>query len=166
MPCLDIRAYAARDNSSAVLLIALVVTSLNAASTDIERVVLYRLLAAASEEMPEVLSMAYDALLPQIQTTICTSSHPQIIRCASAILERALADPNYTFPAEDTPASESQRSLHHVYQQSISSANGFGGRGPMVGVLDDLRMKALVENGFGPPKMDKQVTFQMFAPPY
>jgi hypothetical protein len=74
-----------------------------------------------------------------------------------------MADPNYTFPTEDTMAGESQRSLHHVYQPSISSANGFGSRGPMVGVLDDLKMKGLTENGFGPVKMDRYVSLKICA---
>ena len=48
-----------RDNSTALLLITLVVTMLSTASTDVEKLILYRLLADASIEMPEVITMAY-----------------------------------------------------------------------------------------------------------
>ena len=45
------------DNSTALLLITLVVTLLHNCGSDVERLVLYRFLAEASMEMPEVLSM-------------------------------------------------------------------------------------------------------------
>ena len=47
-----------RDNSTAILLITLVVTLLSTASTDAEKLILYRLLADTSIEMPEVITMA------------------------------------------------------------------------------------------------------------
>lgn len=46
------------DNSTALLLITLVVTILNTASSDAEKLVLYRFLAEASVEVPDVVSMA------------------------------------------------------------------------------------------------------------
>jgi neurofibromin 1 len=46
------------DNSTALLLITLVTTILQTASSDIEKTVLYRFLAEASVDMPEVVSMA------------------------------------------------------------------------------------------------------------
>ncbi len=47
-----------RDNSTGLLLITLIVTMLSTASTDIEKLVLYRLIADACMEMPEVVTMA------------------------------------------------------------------------------------------------------------
>jgi len=46
------------DNSTALLLITLVVTILGQASSDTEKLVLYRLLAEASQETPEVVAMS------------------------------------------------------------------------------------------------------------
>jgi neurofibromin 1 len=46
------------DNSTALLLVTLVVTILNTASSDAEKLVLYRFLAEASVEVPDVVSMA------------------------------------------------------------------------------------------------------------
>lgn len=45
------------DNSTALLVISLVVTIVQTAATDAERAVLYKLLAQASTEIPEVLAM-------------------------------------------------------------------------------------------------------------
>jgi neurofibromin 1 len=112
-------------------------------------------LADASAEMPEVLCMAYDSLLPKLSTTLWTSSSPTLIQNATTIIARALTDPNYSFPELALPMNESQGSLAHGYQQSISSANGFVGKGPMVAVLDDLGMKGLTEGGFGPARPER-----------
>ena len=46
-----------RDNSTAVLIISLVMSMLITAGTDVEKLVLYRMLADASTEMPEVVNM-------------------------------------------------------------------------------------------------------------
>jgi neurofibromin 1 len=46
------------DNSTALLLVTLIVTILNTASSETEKLVLYRFLAEASADVPEVVSMA------------------------------------------------------------------------------------------------------------
>lgn len=51
------------DNSTALLLITLVTTILQTASSETEKIVLYRFLAEASVEMPEVVAMAYVYLI-------------------------------------------------------------------------------------------------------
>lgn len=133
------------------------VTALNSAPSDAERLVLYRLLADASSEMPEVLLMAYDNLLPRLSATINTSTNPALIQSASVVLSKALADPSYQFPTTGPLASDSQTSLQQSFQGSISSIPGgsASGGGPMTGVLDDLGMKGLGEGGFTPVKTEK-----------
>lgn len=119
---------------------------------------LYRLLADASAEMPEVVSMAYDGLLPRLSATINTSSNPTLIKTASAILSKALADPSYSFPTTGAHPNDSQTSLQPSFQGSISSAQGVGVTGgAMAGVLDDLGMKGLGEGGFTPVKTERSV---------
>lgn len=58
------------------MLITLIMTVLSTASSDVEKLVLYRLLADASTEMPEVIGMTYVAS----GSIHCTFTHkaPQI----------------------------------------------------------------------------------------
>lgn len=145
------------DNSSAIFLITLVVTALNSAPSDAERLVLYRLLADASSEMPEVLAMTYDTLLPRLSATINTSSNPALISSAKIVLSKARADPTYHFPNTGPKANDSQTSLQHSFKGSISSIPGgsaSGGPG-LTSVLDDLGMKGLGEGEFAPVKIEK-----------
>ena len=49
--------FASRDNSTALLFIALQVTILSFSSSEAEKLVLYQILAEAAVEMPEVMAM-------------------------------------------------------------------------------------------------------------
>lgn len=119
---------------------------------------MYRLLADASSEMPEVLSMAYDSLLPRLMTTLTTSSHPALVQNATTILSRALTDPSYTIPTGAPLPTDSQTSLQQSFQGSISSMpGGLSSGGPLLGVLDDLGMRGLSEGAFTPVKTDRCV---------
>nr|XP_018259204.1 neurofibromin 1 [Kwoniella dejecticola CBS 10117]OBR81362.1 neurofibromin 1 [Kwoniella dejecticola CBS 10117] len=165
------------DNSTALLLVSLVVALLSGSGgSDGEKVVLYRLLADASAEMPEVVAMTYDVLIPRIISTLTTTSNLSILRSTSIILERALSDSNYSLPNfNGLPSTDSSTSLnlyqqqqqqqqqqnnHKMYASSISSSpslntNPGGGGGTREQVLEDLGMKGLSELGFTQIKGDK-----------
>nr|XP_031861450.1 uncharacterized protein CI109_003054 [Kwoniella shandongensis]KAA5528522.1 hypothetical protein CI109_003054 [Kwoniella shandongensis] len=159
------------DNSTAVLLISLVVALLNnPGGSDAEKVVLYRMLADASAEMPEVLAMAYDSLIPRIITTLTSTSNLSILRSTTSILERAFSDPNYNFSTHlsGLPTTESSTSLQHQahsqlgkgYPASVSSSPSpsFGtgiGQGTREQVLEELGMRGLGELSFPPVKVDR-----------
>ncbi|KIR99934.1 neurofibromin 1 [Cryptococcus deuterogattii 2001/935-1] len=148
------------DNSTALLLVSLVVSLLNGSGgSDAENVVLYKLLADASAEIPEVLAMAYDSLIPRIVATLTTTNNTLIINSSTTILERALSDPNYTFTNSSAILSaDSSTSLSHgghgtVYASSISSNLSVGAAREQV--LDDLGMKGLAELAFPQVRMDR-----------
>ncbi|WVF65508.1 hypothetical protein IAT40_000236 [Kwoniella sp. CBS 6097] len=149
------------DNSTALLLISLIVALLNGSNgSDTDRVILYRLLADASIEMPEVLAMAYDLLIPRIISTLTTTSNLSILRSTTVILERALSDPNYSLPNPSAlPTADSSTSLHmhgKGYSPSISSNPSMGGQSAArEQVLEDLGMKGLGELAFPPVKADR-----------
>lgn len=150
------------DNSFAIVLVAFILTILNSSSSDNERLILYRLLADASAELPEVFAMAYDALLPRLMTALQTSTQPALIQSATTILTNAMMNEHYTFPSSIT--SESQSSLVNP-NYSISSNNQFGGGGNLAGggggsgslsaVLEDMGMKGVMGGGFVPVKMER-----------
>lgn len=142
------------DNSTALLLITLVVTLLHNCGSDVERLVLYRLLAEASVEMPEVLSMTYDTLVPRMLSTLSTTPNTQILGVITLILERAMSDPSFQFPS--ALSSESQSSLQmRGYSASISSEPSAPGLGAREAVLDDLGMKGLGDMSFAQVKPDR-----------
>ncbi|WVN87921.1 uncharacterized protein L203_103118 [Cryptococcus depauperatus CBS 7841] len=149
------------DNSTALLLISLVVSLLSGSGgSDSEKTVLFKILADASAEIPEILSMAYDSLIPRIISTITTTSNSSIIQASTTILERAFTDPNgYTIPPLSTlPSIDSNTSLHHAghskpYAPSISSNLSLSGQREQV--LEDLGMKGLGELAFPQVKTDQ-----------
>ncbi|KAK4687682.1 neurofibromin 1, partial [Tremellales sp. Uapishka_1] len=145
------------DNSTALLLVTLVVTMIGSATSDVEKLILYRFLAEASIEMPEVVAMAYDSLVPRMTAVLATTANKDILSAVTVTLERAMSDPTYTFPSMP-PTSDSTTSLHHQtsYSASISSIPSMG-MGAREQVLDDLGMKGLGELSFPSAKMERIV---------
>ncbi|KAL7420982.1 Ras GTPase activating protein ira2 [Cryptotrichosporon argae] len=150
------------DNSTGLLLVTLITTILNTAGSDAEKLVLYRLLAEASVEIPEVVAMAYDSLIPRMMAVVATTSSTAILSNATLIFERAMADGSYSFPsgpsgAPGLPPSESTSSLRHQksYSASISSATPSQGLGQREQVLEDLGMKGLAEITFPQVRVDR-----------
>ncbi|OXB36317.1 neurofibromin 1 [Cryptococcus neoformans] len=148
------------DNSTALLLVSFVVSLLNGSEgSDAEKAILYKLLADASAEIPEVLAMAYDSLIPRIVSTLTSTNNISIISSSTTILERALSDPNYTFTNTSAiPNADSNTSLPYpghgkVYASSISSSPSVGAAREQV--LDDLGMKGLAELAFPQVKVER-----------
>lgn len=132
------------DNSTALLLVTLIVTILGQASTDTEKLVLYRLLAEASIEMPEVVAMAYDSLIPRMTAVLTTTASTSILSAVTLIFERAMADSTYSFGA--------QANGDRKYGGSSLGSNVSGAREQ---VLEDLGMKGLSDMSFQGVKIDR-----------
>lgn len=169
------------------MLITMVVAMLSSASSEPERVVLYSLLADASSEIPDVLSMSYDTLVPRLIPVLGTSSNTTILQSVSTILERAMLDPAYTFGANGISSSgmqhsDSLNSLHTkafggsstmTSSPSMAFTASMPGSGPASGppslggadragsrgeaVLDELGMRGLTDINFPPGKMERSV---------
>lgn len=136
------------DNSTALLLVTLIVTILGTASTDAEKLVLYRLLAEASQDMPDVVAMSYDTLIPRMTTVLSTTASTAIMHSVTLLFERALADASYSFPATH---ADSNTSLHKkTYAPSVASTSVQREQ-----VLDDLGMKGLADMTFQGVKLDR-----------
>ncbi|ODN95826.1 neurofibromin 1 [Cryptococcus wingfieldii CBS 7118] len=148
------------DNRRAVLLISLVVALLSGSGgSDAEKVVLYRLLADASAELPEVVRMVYSSLIPRIMSTLGATSNISIINSSTVILERALMDDTYAFPnLSAIPSTDSSTSLPHghgkPYASSISSTPSVVA-GTKEQLLEDIGMKGLGELAFPQVKADR-----------
>ncbi|WOO81456.1 Neurofibromin [Vanrija pseudolonga] len=148
------------DNSTALLLVTLIVTMLHSASTDTERLVLYRLLAEASIEMPDVVALAYDSLIPRMAGVMGSTSSTAILSAVTVIMERAMADASYSFAPVPIAGNESTQSLH---QKNFStSINNSAAPMPVVTphgtreqVLDDLGMRGLNDMSFQPGSADR-----------
>lgn len=120
------------------MLITFVVAMLSSASSETERIVLYSLLADASHEIPDVLSMVYDSLVPRLTAVLGTTSNTTILNSVSTILERAMLDPAYTFGSSGfvTPGGggsigssgmQHSDSLNSLHAKSAYASAGGGG---------------------------------------
>lgn len=113
------------------MLVTLVVAMLSTASSETERIVLYSLLADASHEIPDVLSMVHDSLVPRLTAVLGTTSNTTILNSVSTILERAMLDPAYTFGtgvgSMGSSGIQHSDSLNSLHAKSAYASVGGGG---------------------------------------
>ncbi|KAI7901256.1 uncharacterized protein BX663DRAFT_515416 [Cokeromyces recurvatus] len=81
------------DNTTALLLISLLATMLNAADNESERLFIYGLLSEAAVAIPEVFALVYDSLLPKMNQIVISSQTQLIIEAVKSILLTACSDP-------------------------------------------------------------------------
>lgn len=142
------------DNSKVLLFVTLIVTILTNVSSDAEKLVLYRLLADASMDAPDVVATAYDTLIPRMTGVLTTTTSTAILQNVTLIFERAMADSSYTFPTG--LATDSSSSVHNKnYSASVSSGQTNPTVRPRDQVLEDLGMKGLTDMSFTGVKLDR-----------
>ncbi|KAI8050945.1 hypothetical protein BDF22DRAFT_745143 [Syncephalis plumigaleata] len=81
------------DQTTAMLLIALMITMLNSAEYEAEQLFLYGFLAEAATAMPQVFAMFYDSLLPKMNQMLCNSQVVPIIESIQSILFTMVSSP-------------------------------------------------------------------------
>ncbi|RUS29150.1 hypothetical protein BC938DRAFT_480989 [Jimgerdemannia flammicorona] len=84
------------DNTTALLLVSLLVTMLNTAENESERLFLYGILAEAAVAVPEVFSLIYESLLPKMNQIVASSQTLPIIDSVKSILYTACSEPAFT----------------------------------------------------------------------
>ncbi|RCI05603.1 Ras GTPase activating protein ira2, partial [Rhizopus stolonifer] len=84
------------DNSTALLLISLLATMLNAADNELERLFIYGLLSEAAVTLPEVFYYVYDSLLPKMNQIVISSQTQSILESVESILITVCSDPVFT----------------------------------------------------------------------
>lgn len=97
------------DDTTALLLISMMATSLHSAESESERLLLYGLLAEAAVSMPHVFRLVYDSLLPKMNQVVLSSNTQPIIEAVKTILLIACSDPN--FNTIETSSAKTQREL-------------------------------------------------------
>ncbi|KAI8079304.1 hypothetical protein BDF21DRAFT_493917 [Thamnidium elegans] len=84
------------DSTTALLIISLLATMLNAADNESERLLIYGLLSEAAIAIPEVFSLVYDSLLPKMNQIVISSQTQPIIESVKSILLTACSDPVFS----------------------------------------------------------------------
>ncbi|KAI8643392.1 hypothetical protein BD408DRAFT_414835 [Parasitella parasitica] len=84
------------DNSTALLLISLLVTLLNASENESERLFLYTLLADAAVSVPDVFALVYESLLPKMNQMVLNSQNQDVIEAVKSILLTACSEPAFS----------------------------------------------------------------------
>ncbi|KAF8943228.1 Ras GTPase activating protein ira2 [Haplosporangium gracile] len=90
------------DNTTGLLLVTLVVTMLQNAETESERLFLYAFLAEAAVALPEVFALVYESLLPKMNQIINSSQIVPIIDAVQSIIFAVVADPVLSAAAANT----------------------------------------------------------------
>ncbi|KAG0178831.1 Ras GTPase activating protein ira2 [Apophysomyces sp. BC1021] len=83
------------DNTTALLLVSLLATMINSSEKESERLFLYNFLSEAAVSIPEVFSLVYDSLLPQMNHLVVKSQNYAVIDAVKAILVTACSEPSF-----------------------------------------------------------------------
>ncbi|KAI9005808.1 hypothetical protein CLU79DRAFT_712957 [Phycomyces nitens] len=84
------------DNTTALLLVSLLVNMLNSADNEAERLFLYSFLAEAAIAIPEVFALVYESLLPKMNQMVVSSQNYAVIEAVKSILTTACSEPAFS----------------------------------------------------------------------
>ncbi|KAG0224055.1 Ras GTPase activating protein ira2, partial [Actinomortierella wolfii] len=118
------------DNTTGLLLVTLVVTMLQNAETESERLFLYAFLAEAAVALPEVFALVYESLLPKMNQIINSSQIVPIIDAVQSIIFAVVAD-----PVLSAAAANAQKASQLAYLTELGFAgllDQAGGAGTIV----------------------------------
>ncbi|KAI8142067.1 hypothetical protein BJV82DRAFT_159057 [Fennellomyces sp. T-0311] len=122
------------DNTTALLLVSLLVTLLNSAENESERLFLYSFLADAAVSIPEVFALVYESLLPKMNQIVVSGQNYAVIDAVKNILMTACSEPAFNY------------SLNRRSQKAY---------------LDELGFSALGDPTFGAAKSNVAVSAQL-----
>ncbi|KAI9317519.1 hypothetical protein BX666DRAFT_2026794 [Dichotomocladium elegans] len=80
------------DNTTALLLVSLLVTLLNSAESESERLFLYSFLSEAAVSIPEVFALVYESLLPKMNQIVVSGQSYAVIDAVKNILITACSE--------------------------------------------------------------------------
>ncbi|KAI8394136.1 uncharacterized protein BYT42DRAFT_553510 [Radiomyces spectabilis] len=83
------------DNTTALLLVSLLVTMLNFTENEAEKLFLYSFLSEAAVSIPEVFTLVYESLLPKMNQIFVTSQNHALIEAVKGILLTACSEPAF-----------------------------------------------------------------------
>ncbi|OZJ04004.1 hypothetical protein BZG36_03619, partial [Bifiguratus adelaidae] len=111
------------DNATALLLVSLLVTMLNNAESEPERLFLYGILAEAAVDVPEVFSLVYDLILPKMNQVIANSTTIPIMDSVKSILYTACAEP--AFSSQQTAKKTQRAYLEELGFSGMNDCSNF-----------------------------------------
>ncbi|KAF7721136.1 Ras GTPase activating protein ira2, partial [Apophysomyces ossiformis] len=122
------------DNTTALLLVSLLVNMLNSTENEPERLFLYSFLAEAAVSIPEAFALVYESLLPKMNQIVVSNQNYAVIEAVKNILMTACSEPTF---------------------------NNVVGRRSQRAYLEDLGFSALGESTFGAAKTNIAVSAQL-----
>ncbi|GAB5590022.1 Ras GTPase activating protein ira2 [Umbelopsis nana] len=100
------------DNTTALLMVSLLVNMLSLPDMDVDRVFIYGLLAEAAAAIPEVFGIIYDTLLPKMNQLVLTSQETSLLESVHMIMLTACSEP----AIQQARGQPSQKSLLNELQ--------------------------------------------------
>lgn len=100
------------DNTTALLMVSLLVNMLSLPDKDVDRSFIYGFLAEAAGAIPEVFGLVYDTLLPKMNQLVLTSQDTELLECVHMIMLTACSEPTI----QQARSQPSQKSLLNELQ--------------------------------------------------
>ncbi|KAG9100039.1 Ras GTPase activating protein ira2, partial [Ceratobasidium sp. 370] len=141
-PEVDLRLFGEMSNETVLLISSFAVTMINCSQSELERQILFGLVAEAVMAYPEIVAIACESMLDRINDAFCNSPNPSILNAVSTIFRLTLSDRMWM----NDPAPSNVVSPHSVSTSTL----GTNGDAPAVlngsqthdYALGELKMRA------------------------
>ncbi|KAG8745587.1 Ras GTPase activating protein ira2 [Ceratobasidium sp. 414] len=91
-PEVDLRLLGEMSNETVLLISSFAVTMINCSQSELERQILFGLVAEAVMAYPEIVAIACESMLDRINDAFCNSPNPSILNAVSTIFRLTLSD--------------------------------------------------------------------------
>ncbi|QRV73161.1 GTPase-activating protein [Ceratobasidium sp. AG-Ba] len=91
-PEVDLRLFGEMSNETVLLISSFAVTMINCSQSELERQILFGLVAEAVMAYPDIVAIACESMLDRINDAFCNSPNPSILNAVSTIFRLTLSD--------------------------------------------------------------------------
>lgn len=145
-PEVDIRLFGDMPNETVLLVSSFAVAMIGCSQSEIERQILFGLVAEAVMSYPEIVAIACESMLKEINDAFCNSPNPTILNAVSTIFRLTLSDRMWT----NDPAPSNVTSPHSVSTSTLGT-NGDTLNAPNGSPMHEYALKELKMQGIMAP---------------
>ncbi|KAJ1309139.1 hypothetical protein OPQ81_004812 [Rhizoctonia solani] len=150
-PEVDIRLFGEMSNETVLLVSSFAVTMINCSQSEIERQILFGLVAEAVLVYPEIVAIACESMLDRINDAFCNSPNPTILHAVSTIFRLTLSDRIWTNeqpPSNVTSPHSASTSTLGTNGDTSAPANVQNGSQTHDYALGELKMRGIMATNF------------------
>ncbi|KEP55513.1 RasGAP domain protein [Rhizoctonia solani 123E] len=150
-PEVDIRLFGEMSNETVLLVSSFAVTMINCSQSEIERQILFGLVAEAVMVYPEIVAIACESMLDRINDAFCNSPNPTILHAVSTIFRLTLSDRMWTNeqpPSNVTSPHSASTSTLGTNGDASAVGNIQNGSQTHDYALGELKMRGIMATNF------------------